>query len=151
MKTQKLKKRKIASKFDRLFHLLELVKGPFASTSFLRSLHHLRTGYAGASAGFAGMNFSNLRACQGVQNIFLRSLEGVLKKLIFFSKIWKRLGLWHILWKSIFFSSESSKKVTHTKKTAKKRKNRQKIWGLPPLEVCCGRRETTPLSSRDAN
>ena len=94
------------------------------------------------------INFNNLRACQGVQNIFLRSLEGVWKNLIFFSKIWKRLGLFLRNSKSIFFSSKSSKKV---KKVQKKRKNRQKIWGLPPPEVCCGRRETIPLSSRDAN
>ena len=47
IKTQKPKKRKVASKFDRVFHLLELVKGKVASASFFRSLNHLRTGSAG--------------------------------------------------------------------------------------------------------
>ena len=47
METQKFKKLKVASKFNRVIHLLELVKRIFASTSFLRSLNHLRTGSAG--------------------------------------------------------------------------------------------------------
>ena len=47
IKTQKPKKRKVASKFDRVLHLLEMVKKHFASPSFFRSLNHLRTGSAG--------------------------------------------------------------------------------------------------------
>ena len=42
-----------------MLHLLELVKRHFASTPFLRSLNHLRTG----SAGFAGKKLSEASEC----------------------------------------------------------------------------------------
>ena len=41
------KKRKSACKFDRVLHLLELVKGHFASPSIFKWVDHLRTGSAG--------------------------------------------------------------------------------------------------------
>ena len=93
MKTQKLKKRKVPSKFDRVFHLLELVKGTVASTPFLNSLHHLRTGYAGASAGFAGITFSNFFRRSKIIFIHRSTKMGLFEETLKSMKIRKKIKI----------------------------------------------------------
>ena len=79
------KRWKFACKFDRVLHLLELVNQPFASTSFFKSLDHLRTG----SAGIILVN--SLRHTPDFRKVYCPS-ENMERS--FFSIFWLKMRFW---------------------------------------------------------